>query len=167
MSGSVLTHQRFIVEGHKITFAAGIKGGKAIVAFSISTPSDVVPLLTLERNTPASRPRVCMSIRYPKPPHKSYWSITAASIWPWLRWWMPHSVAPPARITASGINRGNTVSLTSNMSRLFVAVASAHDVQNPIGTYSNGSYVDSSRGVYFGPDIFQHAGPWRSWLSAA
>ncbi|UVN08031.1 MAG: hypothetical protein [Bacteriophage sp.] len=49
------------------------------------------------------------------------------------------------------------MSLTSNMSRLFVAVASAHDVQNPIGTYSNGSYVDSSRGVYFGPDIFQHA----------
>ena len=55
MSGSVLTHQRFIVEGHKITFAAGIKGGKAIVAFSISTPSDVVPLLTLEKEYPSQQ----------------------------------------------------------------------------------------------------------------
>lgn len=48
------------------------------------------------------------------------------------------------------------MSLTNNMARLFVAVASAHDIHNPIG-YSNDSYVDSARGVYFGPEIFLHA----------
>lgn len=55
MSGSVLTHQQFVVDDHKITFAAGTKGGKARVAFSISTPSDVVPLLTLEKEYPSQQ----------------------------------------------------------------------------------------------------------------
>lgn len=48
------------------------------------------------------------------------------------------------------------MSVTTHVVRLFVAVASAHDIHQPIGTFSNGSYVDSYSGSYFGPDIFQH-----------
>lgn len=56
MSGStILTHQQFVVAGHRISFAAGTKGGKALVVFGISTPSDVVPLLTLEKEYPSTQ----------------------------------------------------------------------------------------------------------------
>lgn len=48
------------------------------------------------------------------------------------------------------------MSVSSNVVRLFVAVASAHDINDPVGSFSNGSYVDSYSGYYFGPDIFQH-----------
>ncbi len=48
------------------------------------------------------------------------------------------------------------MSVTSNVVRFFVAVASAHDIHNPIESYTNGSYVDTYSGAYFGPDIFQH-----------
>lgn len=48
------------------------------------------------------------------------------------------------------------MSVTSHVVRLFVAVASAHDIHQPIESFSNGSYVDTYSGSYFGPDIFQH-----------
>lgn len=48
------------------------------------------------------------------------------------------------------------MSVTGNVVNFFVAVATAHDVSNPIGTYSNGSYVDSCTGHYRGEEIFRH-----------
>lgn len=48
------------------------------------------------------------------------------------------------------------MAVTGNLVNFFVAVAMAHDVTNPIGTYSNGSYVDSCTGMYWGEEIFRH-----------
>lgn len=48
------------------------------------------------------------------------------------------------------------MSVTGNVVNFFVAVAMAHDVTTPIGTYSSGSYVDSCTGQYWGEEIFRH-----------
>lgn len=48
------------------------------------------------------------------------------------------------------------MSVTGNVVNFFVAVAMAHDVSNPIGSYSSGSYVDSCTGQYWGEEIFRH-----------
>lgn len=48
------------------------------------------------------------------------------------------------------------MSITSNVVSFFVAVAMAHDVSNPIGTWTNGSYLDSCSGLYWGDEIFRH-----------
>lgn len=48
------------------------------------------------------------------------------------------------------------MSVTGNEVNFFVAVATAHDVSNPIGNWTNGSYTDSCSGVYWGDEIFRH-----------
>ncbi|WP_312329914.1 hypothetical protein [Atlantibacter hermannii] len=52
MSGSILTHKQFVIDDHKISFAAGYKRGMPVVVFGVSTLSDIVPLLTLEKDYP-------------------------------------------------------------------------------------------------------------------
>ncbi|MGC0875129.1 hypothetical protein WKG92_19835 [Pantoea agglomerans] len=48
------------------------------------------------------------------------------------------------------------MSITGNVVNFFVAVATAHDVSNPIGSWTNGSYLDSFSGLYWGDEIFRH-----------
>jgi hypothetical protein len=45
----VIASQAFEVDGHRVTFAAGVKAGKAVVVFGIHTNLEAVPVFTIER----------------------------------------------------------------------------------------------------------------------
>lgn len=49
MKNGVLASKVFEVEGHKVTFAAGVKAGMPVVVFGVHTNLEVVPVFTIDR----------------------------------------------------------------------------------------------------------------------
>lgn len=49
MKNGIIASQAFEVDGHKVSFAAGVKAGKAVVVFGVHTNLEAVPIFTIER----------------------------------------------------------------------------------------------------------------------
>ncbi|HBT4785551.1 TPA: hypothetical protein MB364_000853 [Klebsiella variicola subsp. variicola] len=50
LRNSILASQRFSVGGYTVTFAAGLKHGRAVVVFGLQTGLDAIPVFTLEKH---------------------------------------------------------------------------------------------------------------------
>lgn len=49
MRNNIFASQRFAVGGYTVTFAAGLKHGRAVVVFGLQTGLDAIPVFTLEK----------------------------------------------------------------------------------------------------------------------